>query len=152
MYEILTSCRDNSQYNASQTKPITVPDGEKGKSIPKNMTLGPSYFDAFATIPNAKYVIDIPMKKGNLQNSKLFAKAAYQKVGASNIEALEIGNEPNNYDKSKDAYIKQWSNWSSEISTALGLGEDDKIYQAVAMGSETGGTGFPGGTSDSWKM
>jgi hypothetical protein len=116
------------------------------------MTFGPAYFDAFATIPNAKYVIDIPMKKSNLENSKLFAKHAYQKVGQSKITALEIGNEPNNYGKTQVRYVKEWGNWSAQISTAVGLDEDKKIYQAVALAAETGKTGFPWGSSDSWKM
>ena len=79
------------------------------------MTFGPSYFDAFATLPNARYVIDIPMKKNKIENSKVFAKDAYGKIGAAKVVALEIGNEPNNYGKSIADYLKKWANWSAQI-------------------------------------
>lgn len=116
------------------------------------MTFGPSYFDAFATLPNARYVIDIPMKKNKLENSKAFAKDAYKKIGATKVVALEIGNEPNNYGKSIADYVKQWTNWSAQILKTLGLNENEKIYQAVCLGSETGITKFPGGTPKDWKV
>lgn len=126
--------------------------GEDESGIPHNMTFGPSYFDAFATVPNARYVIDIPMKKGDLQNSERFVKDAYRLIGADNIVALEIGNEPNNYGKSITDYVRQWKNWSAQILDTLGLNADTAIYQAVALSSETGKTFFPGGTPDDWKM
>jgi hypothetical protein len=126
--------------------------GEDDSGIPHNMTFGLTYFDAFATIPNARYVIDIPMKKGNLQNSQRFAKDAYRKIGADSIAALEIGNEPNNYGKNISDYINQWKNWSALILDTLGLDANTAIYQAVCLSSETGKTLFPGGTPDNWKV
>lgn len=124
-----------------------------------NLKLGPSYFDSFANIPQARYVVDIPLAKNNLSNSLLFAKEAYRTLGASNIYALEIGNEPNNYPSnarpkgwSQANYAAQWNNWSGNISKALGISTDSKTYQAVALSSETGATGFPGGASGSWNV
>jgi hypothetical protein len=119
------------------------------------MTFGPSYFDTFATLPNAAFVIDVPMKKNNLNNTELFAKAAYEKIGAARIAAFEIGNEPNNYGKTIAEYVNQWTSWSAQLSKVLGLGEDEtrRIYQAVCLSSETGGkTNFPGGTPKDWKV
>lgn len=93
------------------------------------------------------------MKKGNLQNSQRFAKDAYQKIGADSIAALEIGNEPNNYGKSKPDYVNQWKSWSTQILDTLGLDANTSILQAVCLGSETGGkTLFPGGTPGDWKV
>ena len=90
----------------------------------------------------------------------MFAEDAYRIVGPSNIFALEIGNEPNTYagnDRPGNYtiadYVKQWTNWSSAVSTALGLSSNDKIYQAVTLASETSATHFPGGTpGDPWKV
>ncbi|KAL1602679.1 hypothetical protein SLS60_006097 [Paraconiothyrium brasiliense] len=138
------SSLDDSQYNPSQPDPIKIPPGEENAGIPNNMTFGPSYFDAFATIPNAKYVVDIPMKKNKLANSKAFAKAAYNKIGADNIVGLEIGNEPDNYGLSKQVYVNRWKKWSAQMMQTLDLGEQKKIFQAVCLASQTGKTGSPG--------
>jgi len=149
---------DQSSYHPNQKKPFIIPGNQTG-GIPMNMTIGPSLFDSFANFPQAQYVIDIPFAKNNLSNSLLFAKQAYKSVGASNIYAFEIGNEVNNYPKhawpggwSMTDYSAQWTNWSGNISKALGLSGDSKIYQAIVLSSGTGATGFPGGKPSSWKV
>jgi hypothetical protein len=131
---------------------VSIPNGEADDGIPSNMTFGPSYFDAFQTIPNARYIIDIPMKKNNLNNSKIFTEDLFKKVDAKNIVGLEIGNEPDNYGLSIDTYVNRWKEWSSDILQSLRLNSSDRIYQAVCLGSQTGETGFPGGTPQDWKV
>ncbi len=150
--------RDHSTYNPYQKKSILVPPGQGSHGIPSDLTLGPTYFDTFATLPNARYIVDIPFASNNLTNSKEFAKAAYDRIGPSNIFAFEIGNEVNNYGHdvrkhwSIPKYISQWSNWSKQILNTLGLSQDDKIYQAVALSSEEGPEHLPGDPKSDWKM
>lgn len=122
------------------------------------MTLGPSYFDSFANFPEARYIVDVPMAKNDLNNSLLFVKEAYKTIGASNIYAFEISNEPNYPGHvrlehwSMTDFASQWRNWSDNISKALELSKDSKIYQAIALSSETDVTGLPGGTNTSWNV
>ncbi|OCL10161.1 glycoside hydrolase family 79 protein, partial [Glonium stellatum] len=145
---------DNSSYHPDQAEPFIIPDSQKGKGIPKNIKIGPSYFYSFANFPQAQYVVDIPWATNDLSNSILLAKEVYKVIDASNIYALEIGNEPNNYHGnarpsgwSMADLASQWHDWSGNISKALGFSENKKIYQAIALSSETGTTGFPGGTA-----
>ena len=150
--------RDHSKFDPHQSEPIHVPPGQGSKGIPKNLTLGPSYFDTFATLANARFIVDIPLATNNLTNSKEFAKVAYDRIGPSNIFAFEIGNEVNLYGSgdrenwSIPKYISQWSDWSREILAALGLSSDSKIYQAVALSSEESPKFLPGDPSSPWKM
>ncbi|KAH8807565.1 hypothetical protein F5884DRAFT_833299 [Xylogone sp. PMI_703] len=137
---------DHSKYDPHQSDPVHVPKDEQNQGIPKNLVLGPSYFDTFATLPNAQFIIDIPFATNNLANSKQFAKKAYNQIDPSNIFAFEIGNE------SIPKYIKQWINWSREILDTLGLPDDSKIYQAVSLSSEEGPNFLPGDPSSAWKI
>ncbi|KAE8313097.1 hypothetical protein BDV41DRAFT_588419 [Aspergillus transmontanensis] len=146
---------DRATYNPNLCDPIHNPDPNSG--IPTHLKIGPSFFDLFAKFPEAKYVIDIPMYHNNLSNSFLFAEAANKIIGASNIYAWEIGNEPENYgnagaDWNEKQFSVKWGNWSKAISKALNASLDAKTYQAVALSSETGVTGTPGGDADSWKI
>ncbi|KAF2260109.1 hypothetical protein CC78DRAFT_585212 [Lojkania enalia] len=130
---------DDSQCGPNQDEPIRIPPGEECQGIPSNMTFGPSFFDAFAVLPNARYVIDIPMKKDNLENSKAIAKDAYQKIGAEKIVSFEIGNEPNNYGQNMDMakYIKKWKTCCQEKANgASDLQYDLMNFTAIVRGSE----------------
>ncbi|KAB8223197.1 hypothetical protein BDV33DRAFT_228660 [Aspergillus novoparasiticus] len=146
---------DRATYDPNLSDPIHNPDPNSG--IPTRLKIGPSFFDLFANLPEAKYVIDIPMYHNNLSNSILFAEAANKRIGASNIYAWEIGNEPDNYgnagaDWNEKQFSEKWGNWSKAISKALNASLDSQIYQAVALSSQTGVTGTPGGDADSWKI
>ncbi|GMF67990.1 unnamed protein product [Aspergillus oryzae] len=151
----LTDSRDRATYDPNLSDPIYNPDPNSG--IPTHLKIGPSFFDLFANFPEAKYVIDIPMYHDNLSNSILFAEAANKRIGASNIYAWEIGNEPDNYgntgaDWNEKQFSEKWGNWSKAISKALNASLDSQTYQAVPLSSQTGVTGTPGGDADSWKM
>ncbi|KAB8202203.1 hypothetical protein BDV34DRAFT_228528 [Aspergillus parasiticus] len=118
---------------------LVIPVGGTLLGIPMHLKIGPSFFDLLANFPDAKYVIDILMFHNDLSNSLLFAKAANRLIGASNIYAWEIGDEPDNYrNTGADWNEKQLRN--------------SQTYQAVALSSQTGVTGTPGGDADSWKI
>ncbi|RDW57804.1 hypothetical protein BP5796_12605 [Coleophoma crateriformis] len=149
---------DHASYHPDQKEPFIIPGDQKG-GIPDNMMIGPSFFDSFANFPSAQYIVDIPFAKENLSNSLLFTKQAYASIGPANIFAFEIGNEVNNYpgpDRpltwSEADCSTQWTNWSSNISRALGIAEDSEMYQAIVLSSETTATYFPGGTTADWKI
>ncbi|RMZ46452.1 hypothetical protein CA14_008247 [Aspergillus flavus] len=146
---------DRATYDPNLSDPIYNPDPNSG--IPTHLKIGPSFFDLFANFPEARYVIDIPMYHDNLSNSILFAEAANKRIGASYIYAWEIGNEPDNYgntgaDWNEKQFSEKWGNWSKAISKALNASLDSQTYQAVALSSQTGVTGTPGGDADSWKI
>ncbi|KAJ5083921.1 hypothetical protein NUU61_008500 [Penicillium alfredii] len=148
---------DQSTYDPNLKEPVYLPNPNQG--IPRNMKIGPSFFESFRNIPDAKYVVDIPWAKENLSNSLSFAQTAWKSVGSSNIYALEIGNEPDNYpgpDRPKGwtqkQFGEQWGKWSRAIADKLKIPVDGGMFQAVALASQTGKTNFPGGTPESWKI
>lgn len=83
------------------------------------------------------------MAKDNINNTLDFAKAGYEAIGPDRIEQLELGNEPNSYpgwgDRARSYgprdYVKEWQDWTAEISNALGIPLDEPTYQAVALTS-----------------
>ncbi|KAE8371340.1 hypothetical protein BDV26DRAFT_276305 [Aspergillus bertholletiae] len=146
---------DHATYSPTLSDPIYNPDPSSG--IPKHLKIGPSFFNHFTNFPDAKYVIDIPMFHNNLSNSLLFAEAANRVIGPSNIYAWEIGNEPDNYgnagaDWDEEQFGEKWGNWSEAISKRLNVSVNSQTYQAVALSSQTGVSGTPGGGADSWKI
>src|SRR5882757_2896254 len=119
------------------------------------MTFGPSYFDAFATFPNARYIFDIPLAYQNHSNSLLFSDAAYRSIGPEKIFALELGNEVNLYrgnvrpgDWSPSDYVSQWSRWTDDIDTRLNVTNNTKLWQAAATSAKTVNMFLPGYNPD----
>ncbi|KAK2806703.1 hypothetical protein FQN50_005697 [Emmonsiellopsis sp. PD_5] len=153
------SSLDLSTYHPEQKAPIIIPGGGGGPDgIPKNIEIGPSYMESFANF-DAQYVVDIPLAKENLNNSLLFIDHAYEAVGAENLYALEIGNEPNNYpgnvrpdDWSREEYVTQWRDWTARISGELGFEENSKVWQAIGLAPGTGKPGFPPKAPGDWTV
>jgi hypothetical protein len=138
----LKTSRDYATYIPGQSEAIIDPPSadQQNGPLPHNMTIGSSFFESFKTLPRAKYIIDIPFAHGNLTNAVAFAEAAYKVIGAENIYALELGNEPNNYanvsrpaDYTTLDYISEWTSWTNTISSSLGLSSSDKIWLGLSL-------------------
>ncbi|KAF2239105.1 glycoside hydrolase family 79 protein [Viridothelium virens] len=142
---------DQSHYNSSLKNFIHYPKGQVGAPIPKGVAFGPKFFSAFHAIPFAKYIFDIPFFHNNKNNSIEWTKAGYKAIGADRIAAFELGNEVDHYSskirKSWDpsTYVTEWANWTSTISSALGLPPDAKIWDACTYSAEASGNSPPPG-------
>ncbi|KAK5164063.1 uncharacterized protein LTR77_010154 [Saxophila tyrrhenica] len=60
-------------------------------------SIGPSYWDLTDLVPDAVYVIQVPLAVTNVSESVLWAKTAIESIGIDRIQALEVGNEPDLY-------------------------------------------------------
>lgn len=81
------------------------------------------------------------MAANNLSNAIEMAKAGFPII-SNQLEFLELGNEPQAYpgvnraaSYSPQDYISEFTQWSSAVNTALGLKQNDPIYQAINLGS-----------------
>ena len=95
-------CSDFATYHADLSQPV-VPQSTRIQ-IPQYMgaTIGPKYFQLAKQFTEAKFVIQVPIGYTNGSEWITWAKAAYSELG-SQIEAIEIGNEPNRYKPAENA-------------------------------------------------
>lgn len=61
-------------------------------------TIGPSFFSLFKNLPGAKYIFQVPLATNNLTGTVDWTKAGLNGIGVENIQAIQIGNEPDLYD------------------------------------------------------
>ena len=64
------------------------------------MSLGPSFFESFKNFPGTSFIFQVPVgfSKEHLSADAISqAKAAVKAIGISNLDSLEIGNEPDLY-------------------------------------------------------
>ena len=61
-----------------------------------NLTIGPSYWTTMASIPDAQFVIQVPMVQTNISEAIAWAQSSWDVLG-DRIQSIEIGNEPNSY-------------------------------------------------------
>lgn len=119
-----------------------MPPKAQNKPIPGDLTIGPGYFDAFKNLTNAKFILDIPMnnKNSSTDTSVSFAQSAWNTIGADNIMALELGNEPSSYGKDYDPtqYAQDFQQYSDAIAQALGLSNSEPNFEAGAIGNLPG--------------
>ena len=63
-----------------------------------DLIVGDSFFGSFQNIPNAQYIVNIPLGKRDDANAMAFAKSYWNTVGTNNMQAIQVGNEPDLYD------------------------------------------------------
>lgn len=84
-----------------------------------------------------KWTYQVPIPFGGLENTLALARQGLKAIGASNLESLEIGNEPRQpVWNSPEAYVKQWLNYSTEISQKVDGLPQGRIYQGLALAAE----------------
>ncbi|KAL9114080.1 MAG: hypothetical protein Q9227_001852 [Pyrenula ochraceoflavens] len=117
---------DRAPYYPNQTQPVVLGPGSKGVGIPKNMSIGPSYFDSFNNIPRAAYVVMVPFALQMRDQSTEYAREAYSTISQQKIKQLEIGNEPNAYpnihrpaDYDVSDYVQQFISYANTITDAI---------------------------------
>ncbi|KAK2589849.1 hypothetical protein QQS21_012471 [Conoideocrella luteorostrata] len=137
---------DYSKYDGNQKEPVTPP--QNGAGIGQKFTWGPTFFEGFKNFPGTRFVYDIPFAKLNRSNSLAQAKEALHSIGMENLEALEIGNEPDLYVRqgvrSKPygpaEYSAEWKAYSDWLVASLGL-PNKPLFQALTFAGATDGQG-----------
>ena len=100
--------------------------------------IGPPFFQSFKTWPGVKWTYQVPIPFGGLDNALAFARQGLKAIGVSNLESLEIGNEPRvPVWQAPTDYVKQWLKYSAAISEQVEGLPQGRIYQGLALASET---------------
>lgn len=136
----LTSPSDHAKFDEHQQVAITIPPSEANKTIPEDLTLGPSYFEGFSNFPFAQWIFSAPFVYMNLSECISTTKLAIQNIGSGVLNAIEIGNEPDLYIRDGDMppswtvhdYVDEWLIFTSNVANATGL-EGERIFQAAAL-------------------
>lgn len=145
MVRLTVLFRDQAIYDPSQEAAVTSADGPVigGKGIPMNLTLGPSFFEGFKQLP-AQWVFGIPFIDFNKTNSRKQAELFVRNAGISQIQALEIGNEPDLYKAvahdavvPPSAYVSKWHDYASNIRSDIS-GLRTPIWQALCLARAEG--------------
>ncbi|KAL7622188.1 hypothetical protein AAE478_007691 [Parahypoxylon ruwenzoriense] len=104
--------------------------------------LGPGYFDAFKSFPDAKWTFQAPLGDGTYNETQLLAyvKRAWDAAGKDRVDAITLGNEPSVYWKTAKEYYDGAMKVQATIVKTLGLQGDAKIF-------EVGDTLFSAATS-----
>lgn len=98
-------CRDHAKFIPSQAEPaLPVADANHAASF-GNGSIGPSFWQTVKnfTALNATFIVQVPLATTNVTESVSWAKAAVDGLGMQNIDAIEIGNEPDLYPSAGDS-------------------------------------------------
>ena len=107
------------------------------------MDLGPLWVSSLSSFPDyANLTLQVPLARKNISNGVAFAKASLKAIGKERLEALEIGNEPNNYvggsrpkDYSPQDYVKEWYAYADELLKKEVAGAGEKLKFTAFDGS-----------------
>ncbi|EJU02041.1 hypothetical protein DACRYDRAFT_22427 [Dacryopinax primogenitus] len=118
---------DSSEYD------VTIPEIELDESSTGGIyrtTYGPGYFSTLSLLDNrTQFVFGLNFGNNSLDIALTEAQAAYAAIPASQLWALELGNEPDQYNAEQrdlstwnaQTYTEEWVNWTSTIQSTLGL-------------------------------
>lgn len=131
---------DHAGYDASLKQAIKrIPNSEQKQNI--SINVGSSYFESFSTWPGVKWIYQVPLGFGSLDNSLALAREGVKAIGTGNLHAIEIGNEPNPkaFGTPKN-YVQQRLNYSKAISANVSGLPSGPIYQGLTLAA---GSGLP---------
>lgn len=88
---------DYGHYIPSQQAPALPVASQCSYQDIGGTTIGPNFWKLTHNIPDATYVVQVPMAETNVSETVLWAKTAAEIIGLDRIEAFEPGNEPDLY-------------------------------------------------------
>lgn len=117
-----------------------MPKAQEGKPIPKDLILGPSFFEGFSNFPGMKWVYSTPMVTENFTDCVSQASMAIESIGVNNLDALELGNEPDLYYTQHlqppswdlEKYVSQWKRYAAAVSENTILPQGP-IFQGLVL-------------------
>lgn len=122
---------DHGSYNVNFDHPVNRPATLwHPESNAPFLEIGHPYFKAFESFPNAKFIFMVPLKSRNTPNSIAWAKGALSKI--KNLDAFELGNEPDYYPWfSIDNYVQAYNDMREKMTAAIPRQRDRAIFQGV---------------------
>ncbi|KAJ7199967.1 hypothetical protein GGX14DRAFT_467109 [Mycena pura] len=97
---------DNSIFNASSDKAITVTTSPPSRAdncrLGSNRTIGGPWLSGFRNYnPGTRFTVEVPLARNHPVNRASFLKACIDAIpgGTQQLDAIEIGNEPDLYPK-----------------------------------------------------
>ncbi|KAF7341911.1 Glycoside hydrolase family 79 protein [Mycena sanguinolenta] len=148
---------DNGVFSPSLTTVATRPAGDLAQCrLHTNITIGTPWVRAFEHFDAAltRYTLQVPLARKNVSNGIEFADACLKAMpgGTVQLDAIEIGNEPNLYTADPSArcggpdrgpnftpevYASGWNGYAEKLQKGVtGLGAAPKRYQALAVSSK----------------
>ncbi|KAJ6516792.1 hypothetical protein C8R47DRAFT_1313163 [Mycena vitilis] len=145
---------DNSVFSSAlTTKAITSANLSQCR-LHTNITLGVPWVRSFKHLDAslARFTVQIPLARKNVSNGMKFASACLQNMpgGVQQLDAFEIGNEPNFYptfgcgspDRGKGfgppQYATEWNNYAAQLKKgvpALQGSANSDFFQSLALAS-----------------
>lgn len=122
---------DRVQFDPSlKSANKTCVKGQCPSGSDATFVLGPGYFEAFRSFPDAKWTFQAPLGDGTYNETQLLAyvKCAWEAAGKERVDAIALGNEPSVYWKTAKEYYDGASKAEKAVVKALDLG-DGKIFQ-----------------------
>ncbi|CAK4035028.1 Hypothetical predicted protein [Lecanosticta acicola] len=129
---------DHAIYNKDQEDAVSCSSTVCGPMMSQDqqLSVGPSYFDAFKNFPGAKFEFMVPFERQNLANTLEWTAAGLKAIGKKALYALEIGNEPDFYNPFvlKD-YLANWQKFLDAMLKQHPNLHKKRIFQALDIAS-----------------
>ncbi|KAH8680264.1 Six-hairpin glycosidase-like protein [Ilyonectria robusta] len=113
--------QDRATYDASSSNAVTYTVASSGDA-PSTLTFGPSFFDLAATY-GGEVIIGLNRRLNNIANTVAAAKLAKSKM--TNLDAIELGNEPNFFTSSDP--IANGASWTPAADYASQVAWQDQV-------------------------
>lgn len=119
-------------------------------------SIGPKFWDLTHIIPNSVYIVQLPLATTNISETVLWAKTAAAHIGLGQIQAFEVGNEPDLYptnstdpamsplgppyyqgELTNETYTGNFTKYVNAIKAAVDI-PDEPLFQAFDTSSHLG--------------
>ena len=88
---------DYATFESNQTEPaLPVAEVDNYQKFP-GTTIGPSFWELTHNVPDAVYVVQLPLARRDIEETLLWARTAADGIGIDRIQAFEPSNEPDLY-------------------------------------------------------
>lgn len=124
---------DYGKYVANQTD-AAMPSALVADDI-GNTTIGPSYWELPSRIPEAAFVIQVPLATTDIDETILWTKSAVSIMNTDQIYSIEVGNEPDWYAAEYRGSSRQLGapDWQSEFTNATYVGNCESKNTTPAL-------------------
>ncbi|KAG9128365.1 hypothetical protein FRC07_000039 [Ceratobasidium sp. 392] len=98
-------------------------------------TFGPAYFESYRIFPDtSRFILNVNLKNDSVKIAQNEIKAAFKYLDKGRIYSIQLGNEPDLYQRAEwtsATYTAKFLNWTSTLTEALDL--PPRIFQAGAI-------------------
>ncbi|KAG6865905.1 hypothetical protein C0991_010738 [Blastosporella zonata] len=112
---------DSTSWNASQE--VSLLNFIDGTGALQNTSIGPGFWDSVKLLPEGtKVTLNLDLQDLDYEGALSMATSSINGLGLSQLDRLEIGNEPDHYLQfTAQNYTAIWGAWAKNISQTLGF-------------------------------